>query len=94
MGEESDEFIKNRANEKREILRIVQAGWLKNGKYALELIKHFNYDNMVTCLVEDGMFEEIVNVPTAMYSAMLYNSNRTFEEVLFEVAMRPDVDFV
>ena len=94
MGEESDEFIKNRANEKREILRIVQAGWLKNGKYALELIKYFNYDNMVTCLVEDGMFEEIVNVPTAMYSAMLYNSNRTFEEVLFEVAMRPDVDFV
>lgn len=94
LGEADKNYIKHRADEKREVLRIIQAGWLKNGKYALEVIKNFEYNSMVTCLVEDGMFEEIVSLPTALYSAMLWNSNRTYEDVIFEVAMRKDVDFV
>ena len=94
LGKAGKNFIKEKAEKQREILRIVQAGWLKNGKYALELIKNFNYDTMVTCLVEDGVFEEIVNLPTALYSAMLWNYNSDFETILFETAMREDVDFV
>lgn len=94
IGASGRKFIRRRTEEKREILRGLQAVWLKNAHYALEVIKKYPADSMVTCLVEDGMFEEIVNFPTALYASMLWDPNRPISDIISETAMREDVDFV
>lgn len=94
IGRADRSYVRRRAEEKRDILRYLQANWLKNAHFARDMIREFPRDSMITCLVEDGMFEEIVNFPTALYAAMLWDPNRPTEEILAEVAQRPDVDFV
>lgn len=94
IGSSGRKFIKRRTEEKREILRGLQAVWLKNAHYALDVIRKYPENSMVTCLCEDGMFEEIVNFPTALYASMLWNPERPVEEIISETAMRTDVDFV
>lgn len=94
MGVSDRRFLKAKADEKREILRWVQAGWMRNATYAKQIIDEYPADAMVTCLVEDALFEEIVNYPTALYAAMLWDSKRPLDDIIFETALRPDVDFV
>jgi len=52
------------------------------------------YDSVITCLVEDSVLEEAVNYPTAVYAALLWDSRREIGDILYEVAQRPDVDFI
>ena len=39
------------------------------------------------------MFEEVLDYPTALYAAMLWDPDRPVEDILAETAARPDVDF-
>ena len=93
MGESDRKYVKMKLEEKKPILRYIQSAWIKNAKYAHELIKEFKEDSVVTCLVEEGVLEEAVNFPTAVYAALLWDSDRETDDILYEAAQRPDVEF-
>lgn len=94
LGAQGQRFLRRRTAEKQEILRQLQAAWLKNAHYARDVIRRMPEDAVVTCLAEDGMFEEKVNLPVALYAAMLWDGDKPMEQLLYETAMRTDVDFV
>lgn len=94
LGGYDRNHIKIKADEKREILRFIQASWIKNARYAQDIIREYKKDSLITCLVEDGAFEELVNFPTAVYASLLWDSDRDIGDILYEVSLRPDVDFV
>lgn len=94
LGESSKKFIADRLEFKKELLRYIQAYWIRNAKYAHEMMKEFKYDNMVTVLAEDGMFEAALNYPMALFSEMMWDYDKSTEDILCETALRPDVDFV
>ena len=48
---------------------------------------------LITALVEDGMFEENLMFPVALYSEMLWDCNSDFKEMITEVALRDYVTF-
>ena len=52
-----------------------------------------NGDLVVTALVEDGMFEENIMFPVALYSEMLWDNKTEFNQMINEVALRDYVDF-
>ena len=39
-------------------------------------------------------FEEIINYPIALYAQMLWNSDRSIEDIMFETANMTDIEFV
>lgn len=86
--------MKEYAEERKEVLKYIQAYWIANAKYAHELIKTFNEDAMTTFLCEDGLFEEFINYPAALYAQMMWDSDRTTDEILIETATMPDVEMV
>lgn len=88
-----DQIDKIRRN-RQDMLRYVQAYWIRNAKYALEIIKEFGEDDMVTALNEDSIFEEIINYPIALCAQMMWDSDRSVDEILSETALMPDVTFV
>ena len=53
-----------------------------------------NENAMITALLEDGMFEEKLNFPMALYAEMLWDSNQEIDDILCNTSLRPDVDFV
>ena len=52
-----------------------------------------NGDLYITALVEDGMFEENVMYPVALYSQMLWDCNEDLQTMMSEVALRSYVTF-
>ncbi|MBQ8605886.1 MAG: hypothetical protein IJ408_04045 [Clostridia bacterium] len=94
MGECSKEFILKKLEEKRDLLRYVQAHWIKNAKYAHEIIKDFSKDDIITVLCEDCVFEEVINYPMAIYAQMLWDSDRSTEDILCECALMDEVTFI
>ena len=50
-------------------------------------------DLVVTALVEDGMFEENIMYPVALYSEMLWDCDADIDTLLSQVALRDYVDF-
>ena len=42
-------------------------------------------------LVEDGLFEREIRLPVALFAEILWNCDRPYSEILYEVAQRPDV---
>ena len=48
---------------------------------------------MLTALVEDGMFEENIMYPVALYAEMLWNCEAELGTLMSEVALRGYVDF-
>ena len=94
MGVSDKSFIKAKLEEKKPLLKKLQADWIKNAKYAKELIKDFDENSLVTVLAEDGVFEESISYPVALYAEMLWDADRSTEEIMQSVAQRKDVDFV
>lgn len=93
IGGHSERFIENRTCEKTDIWRYVQAYWIRNAHYALELIRHFDENTIVEALVEDGMFERGIWYPVALYAEMLWDSTRSAADILGTVALMPNVRF-
>jgi len=94
LGVKGQDEIDKLYKEKQEILRYVQSYWIRNAKYALEIMKEFRENDMVTALNEDCIFEEIINYPMALYAQMMWDSERSIEDILCETALMPDVTFV
>ena len=61
------------------------------------MIKHMsdlkNGDLLMCALVEDGMFEENIMYPVALYSEMLWSCNEDTKKLVENVAMRSYVTF-
>lgn len=94
LGVYDKNYLKQRLEGKKDVIRRIQAFWIKNAKYAHEMIKEFNENAMITVLAEDGVFEDFINYPIALYSEMLWNSNRSIDDIMCETAMMQDVEFI
>ena len=98
IGIVSKNMKNNRIDRKRRIWRYIQAGWLKNADKAYEMVQEMfhlkNGDLCVFALVEDGMFEENIAYPVALYSEMLWDCNGDYKQLMKDVALRSYVDFV
>lgn len=97
LGVSSRAMKENRIRRKRSIWRYLQAGWLINAEYALKAVRTLSNakqrDLYITALVEDGMFEENILYPVALYAELLWNCNCEIKEVMHAVALREDVEF-
>lgn len=94
----SSKFVKrNRIERKRKIWRYLQAYWLTNADKAYETVKLLSdikkRDLFITPLVEDGMFEENIMYPVALFSEMLWDCNTPLNKLISDVALRDYVEF-
>jgi len=93
LGASSTAFQKKRTLEKEAIWKYVQAYWMRNASYAYRIISRFGQDDVIAALVEDGMFEEKIYYPVALYAEMLWDNQMPLEELISRTALRPDVSF-
>lgn len=93
MGCRSEEFIRKRTQEKQKIWKYVQAYWIRNAAYAYKLIQSFDRDTVVMALVEDGMFEENIWYPVALYAEMLWHKDADIKDILCDTVLMPNVTF-
>ena len=93
----SEHMKKNRIERKRRIWRYIQAGWLTNADKAYEMIQEMcrmkGGELCAFALVEDGMFEEKIMYPVALYAEMLWNCHCDLKELMNEAALRDYVSF-
>lgn len=94
----SSEYTKhNRIERKRKIWRYMQAAWLRHADKAHDMVKEMcrikNGELNIYALVEDGMFEENIMYPVALYSEMLWDCEHEAEQLIQEVALRSYVTF-
>lgn len=87
----------DRVARKHKIWKYLQAFWLTNGDKALEMIRFMkdlrNGDLYVSGLVEDGMFEENVMYPVALFAEMLWDADCDIKNLMSDVALRSYVEF-
>ncbi len=97
IGASSKLVRTDRVIRKRKPWKYFQAYWLKNGHKAYEMIKAMQNAKsgklLITALVEDGMFEENLMFPVALYSEMLWDCNVNIQDMITEVALRDYVTF-
>ena len=97
IGVSSEHMKQNRIERKKKIWRYIQAYWLTYAHKAHEMVKEIyalkNGNLCVFALVEDGMFEENIMYPVALYSEMLWDSFVDTEKIMSDVALRSYVSF-
>lgn len=93
LGVADEETQKKAAEQRRDLHRNLQADWIKYAPFAQKMIRSFGEDSLITVLAEDGVLEQGITYPLAVYSQMLWNSDRPTEEILYEAALMPDVRF-
>lgn len=93
IGVKDIEFIKERADKKSKLWKIIQSYWLENGDYARRLIKQVskNEHALLEMLVEDGCFEEYINLSTALCAEFMWDPDRSHLETLGVVSAYPCV---
>jgi hypothetical protein len=98
VGVSSKRMIQNRVERKSRGWRWAQTYWVTNGKYAQKMIKMLaektNGNMWMTDLVEDGVFEEKIYVPTAIYGELMWNPDIDFEYLYKLVTLRWNVEFI
>ena len=97
VGVSSKSMKADRVTRKSKIWRYLQAFWLTNADKALKMVKAMSEakdgDLCITALIEDGMFEENIMYPAALFSEMLWDADADIKELMSEVALRSYVDF-
>ena len=97
IGVSSHLVKENRLIRKRKAWRNSVAGWLANGEYArkaiYELAKVKSGAFSVNALLEDGMLEEKIMYPIALFSELLWNPEADYSALVREVALREYVEF-
>lgn len=97
IGVSSKRMKNNRIERKSKMWKYFQAHWLTNADKAYDAVKAIseikNRDLYVTPLVEDGMFEENIMYPIALFSEILWDCNTPVKELMTQVALRDYVDF-
>lgn len=97
LGISSKTMKRNRIERKRKIWKYVQAYWLTNAGFAYDMVKLFKDvtkgNTSIYALVEDGMFEENIMYPVALYSEMLWDADADINNIIPSVALRDYVTF-
>lgn len=97
LGKCTREVAKNRVARKNKIWRYIQSYWLVTADKAYDMVKTMcsetNGDLYITALVEDGMFEENIMYPVALYSEMLWDAEGDLKEMISQVGLRNYVEF-
>ena len=77
-------------------MRLTQSYWLQNGAHLqsiVNLLLQGDPECQILALMEDGLFETSIWLPTALFAATLWDSRTSFPQLLTETAQRPDVVF-
>lgn len=97
MGKCSKATVWDRTARKRKYWRYSQAHWISNADVAYDMIKQmansFQGDLYISALVEDGMLESSIMYPVALYSEMLWDTERDIKELQSSIALRNYVEF-
>ncbi|MBE5746797.1 MAG: hypothetical protein E7352_01295 [Clostridiales bacterium] len=97
IGVSSQIMKKDLTAERRGIWKYVQACWIANSDKALEMVQEMRRlkggNLSVDALVEDGVFEETVMYPVALYAEMLWDTETPLKEMEKRVALRSYVTF-
>lgn len=93
IGEHSKKKIADKIEEKRKYWKYLQAYWLSNAQYVKKTVETLDRNTLVSALVEDGVFDEKVWFPVAVYSEILWNPNRSIDNIMTEAALIPAVYF-
>ena len=97
LGVSSEAMRRSRLEQKRKIWRYIQSGWLRHSDKAYEAVRDMcrakNEDLHIYALVEDGMFEENIMYPVALYAEMLWDCERGLDQLIWEVSLRNYVTF-
>lgn len=98
IGVSNRTFRAERAMKKRRVWRWVQSFWTTNAVYVQKMLKTLcdakNGNLYVTGLVEDGMFEEKVFMPVAMFGELMWNPNLDLTKEYNLITLRHYVEFV
>jgi hypothetical protein len=86
LGRRDPEFIRNRLIERTPRWDKVNALWLENFPLAMEFYRQILDCNpsktTVTGLIEDGLFEEKIQISAALFAETLWNPQREPKEIL------------
>lgn len=97
VGVSSKALRANRVLRKKPIWKYLQSYWLTNAHYAADMIKLMKDkrggDLCLTGLVEDGMFEENIMFPVALFAEIMWNPDYDINRQINEVALRNYVEF-
>ena len=97
IGVSSREMKTKLIERKRKIWRYLQAFWMINADKAQQSVRLMkgikDGDLYISALVEDGMFEENVMYPVALFAEILWDADRPLESIVSEVALRSYVEF-
>lgn len=97
IGASSKIMKENRVIRKRRIWKYLQAYWLTHADKAYETVRTMAGAKAgkltVTALVEDGMFEENLMFPVALYAEMLWDTESAVKTLIENVALRSYVTF-
>ena len=94
LGCAQAETLEKRLHEARPIWRFFQAEWIKHGDSCRRVIDIFaSQESELYGLIEDGAFEKEIPLPAALFSEMLWDSRRPFDDILYEASIRRDVHF-
>jgi hypothetical protein len=92
------ETRRERLARKRKIWRYVQAYWIANADVAKDMIARMaslkDGDLYISGLLEDGMFEDKIFYPAALFAEMLWDPERDLRTLMSETALRSYVEFI
>jgi hypothetical protein len=97
MGANLSAGIKD-AKLKAAIWRYIQAYWIRNSDKAYETIKVIHEKTQgrtaISALVDDGLFEDKIWYPAALFAAMTWDVNMNIKDLACEVALNPNISFI
>lgn len=80
----------------RKFWRRVNALWLKNGDKAQDVIevirKEKQGNTMIQALIEDGAFEEKINLSAAIMAELMWDSDKPFDDIVYAACLMPDIE--
>ena len=97
IGVSSQKMKRELVVKRHNIWKYVQACWIANADKALEMVEEMRRLKdgklSIDALVEDGIFEETVMYPVALYAEMLWDTKTPLKKMMKEVALRSYVTF-
>lgn len=97
LGVSSKRMKRDRVERKSKVWKYIQAYWLSHAGWAQKMVRAMvsckQGDLYITPLVEDGMLEENIMYPVALYAEMLWDPTTPLDRLLSEVALRDYATF-
>ena len=96
LGERTNTFMEERLMKKNKVWKYIQGDWLNNTEYARKIISQIaekTDDCIIEALVEDAMFEKQIAFPVAVFAELLWNPEKSSNEIISTVSKYPCVTF-